>query len=383
MMNLKSALGALVPQRSETDSSAAASDESSRGWREPPEAPRGATFSSILGAIGNTPLVRLERFLDDQLIELYAKLEFANPGGSAKDRPARAMLEEALAAGRIGPDTLIVESSSGNMGIAIAQFCRVHGLRFRCVVDPRAQAQNLRILAALGTEIEVIEEPDPESGDFLSARLQRVTQILHEEDDAYWPNQYANAANPRSHAQGTMREIDLALDGKVDYLFVAVSSTGTAGGCADYLSARRRSTRVIAVDAYGSVLFGGRRGPRKIPGLGAGVVPPLAALREFSQVQHVSDLDCVVGARRLAQREGILAGGSAGGVLEAVRRLAPLLPRNSRCVAILADGGTRYLDTIYDDAWVDEQLQCEPERLARKIDEPPTPGQGNAAEGAA
>lgn len=323
----------------------------------------------ILDTIGNTPLVRLRRYLDSSHIDLYAKLEMANPGGSAKDRPATRMLAEALERGLVGPETLVVESSSGNTAIGLAQFCNFHGLRFRCIVDPRTQTQNVAILAAYGAEVDCVREPDAVTGDFLTARLERVQQTLAAHPDSFWPNQYANPDNPLSHQQGTIREIVEALDGRLDLLFVATSSTGTAQGCRRYLQEQGLATGVVAVDARGSVLFGGQRGERRIPGLGAGKVPPLARSATFDHVQRVSDLECVIGCRRLARRESILAGGSSGGVLEAVRRMAPELSEGTVCVAILADRGTRYLDTVYNDQWVDEALGCSPETLRRAVED--------------
>ena len=317
----------------------------------------------VTGAIGNTPLVRLDNFLQRDDIALYAKLEYLNPGGSMKDRPAALMLERALADGRITTNSTVIESSSGNMAIGLAQFCRAHGLRFRCVTDARIQTQNLAILRALGAEVDVVTEPDEATGDFLRARLTRVRQLLAETPDGFWPNQYANPDNPASHQQGTMREIDEALGGDVDVVFAATSSTGTAGGCADYLRERRRYTRVVAVDAVGSVLFGGTSGERLIPGLGAGAPPALAEQRNFDQVERVTDVGCVAGCRRAAHTEGLLVGGSAGGVLHTIRALAPTFATGTVVAAVLPDSGTRYLDTVFDDAWVETNLGATPEMI--------------------
>jgi N-(2-amino-2-carboxyethyl)-L-glutamate synthase len=317
-----------------------------RGEPAPPTA-----ASNVLATIGHTPLIRLTGFLEVDDVALYVKLEAANPGGSIKDRPARRMIEQALRSGRIGPDTVVVESSSGNTGIGLAQVCAYYGLRFLCVVDGRTQPHNLAIMRALGAEIDRVDAPLDGSVDLLSARIERVTALLVELDDAFWPNQYANDDNPRAHEFGTMAEIDAALGGAVDDLFVAVSSTGTLGGCIDHLASHRRRTRVVAVDAVGSVLFGGAAGPRVIPGLGAGRIPALAAEREVDEVIRVTDLDCIVGCRRLARSDALLVGGSAGGVLQAVRSRQEQL-RGRTCVVVAADSGHRYLDTVFDDAWV-------------------------------
>lgn len=332
-----------------------------------PSLKRGQVADGVLDAIGNTPLVRFGRYLDQSDIELYAKLEYGNPGGSAKDRPARQMLKTALDVGEIGPGTTIIESSSGNMGIGLAQACRYYGLPFICVVDPNAQPQNVAIMRALGAKIELVTKQA--DGDFLTARLARVCHLLETTPNSFWPNQYANLQNPISHENGTILEIDEALDGDYDVLFVATSSTGTAQGCRDFLERRNRKTRVVAVDAVGSVLFGGKPGPRKISGLGAGREPALARNQHFDQIARVTDLDCIVGCRRAADREALLLGGSAGGVLEAIRTRQHEL-RGKRCVAILHDSGTRYLDTVFNDGWVAKVTGFTSEEIARRVRRP-------------
>lgn len=325
----------------------------------------GAAFADgILNAIGRTPLVRFRRFLSDPSIKLYAKLECLNPGGSAKDRPAMQMLNHAIAANEVREGTTVIESSSGNMGIGLAQACRYHGLPLICVVDPHAQPQNVAIMKALGAKIRRVNAPV--GGSFLSARLRLVARLLKSTPNSYWPNQYANRQNPQSHFEGTIREIDNALNGDFDYLFVATSSTGTARGCRDYLRGRRRATRVVAVDAKGSVLFGGQAGDRLIPGLGAGREPRLAKNQTFDDVRRVTDFDCVVGCRRAADREAVLVGGSAGGVLETVRSMQDELA-GSRCVAILHDSGTRYLDTVFNDDWVHSELGVGLDELQTRV----------------
>ncbi len=323
-----------------------------------------APLDGVLDAIGDTPLVALRRMLVRPDIAVWAKLEAANPGGSAKDRPAAEMLRDALARGVIGPGSTVIESSSGNMGVGLAQACRYHDMQLICVVDARAHDTNIRMMRALGAEVRVVSEPDPETGDLLAARLKVVADLLARTPGSFWPNQYANEANPAAHAFGTMREIDEALDGDVDYVFVATSTTGTLRGCADYLREHERQTRVVAVDAVGSALFGGAHGRRLLPGFGAGVESTLSLGAHYDDLVRVSDLDCVVGCRRLVEREAILAGASAGGVVSALESFSPGMPSGSRCAAILHDGGTGYLGTVYDDGWVERELGCDPTRLA-------------------
>ena len=196
---------------------------------------------------------------------VWAKLEASNPGGSAKDRPAARMLQDALDHGLIDLGTTVVESTSGNTGVGLAQACRYHGMRLICVVDTRAHETNVRAMRALGADVRVVAEPDRETGDLLVARLALVEQLLAEIPNSFWPDQYANESNPTAHASGTMREIDEALEGRLDYLFVATSTTGTLRGCGDYLREHGRSTRVVAVDSTGSALSAAGAAPAGSP----------------------------------------------------------------------------------------------------------------------
>lgn len=310
----------------------------------------------ILAAIGRTPLVRLRRFVPGSRFQLYAKLECLNPGGSLKDRPATSILEASIRDGLVGPNTVVVESSSGNMGIGLAQACLYHGLRFHCVVDPKIAPANLELLHAYGAEVEMVEEPEAESGEFLQARIQRVQRVLEETPDSFWPNQYVNLCNPGSHHDTTMREIASALDGRVDYMFVATSTCGTVRGCGEYVREHGMDTRMIAVDAVGSQIFSDVRSKRLVPGIGAGIKPPLCDLSVIDECIHVDDLECIVGCRRLLATEAILAGGSSGGVVAAVKKFQDRIPDDAVCVAILPDRGERYLSTLYSDDWVGEHF---------------------------
>lgn len=316
----------------------------------------GPVKSDVLSLVGNTPLVRLKKFFPDSGFELLAKLELLNPGGSIKDRPALAILDEALASEWIREDSVIIESSSGNMGIGLAQACRYHGLRFICVVDPKATQQNVQLLRAYGAEVDYVALPDPETGEFLQARINRVKKLLVEIPGAYWPNQYENLTNPAAHYRTTMAEIATALDGRIDFIFVATSTCGTIRGCAEYVRDHGISARVVAVDIVGSMIFGNVKSKRLIPGIGAGMRPPLCDISLIDECIHITDLDCVTGCRRLVAREAILAGGSSGGVLAAIAKVKDSLPAAAVCVAILADRGERYLDTIYSDEWVRENF---------------------------
>lgn len=309
----------------------------------------------ILSVIGNTPMVELSRIFAPAHFKAYAKLESLNPGGSMKDRPALNMLTEAMRRGAVTKDTVIVESSSGNMGIGLAQACAYYGLRFVCVVDRKTTIQNIRLMEAYGAEIELVSEPDPVSGEYLQARLNRVRQLVNKIETAFWPNQYANPDNPAAHHR-TMEEAVAELGGMVDYVFCATSTCGTLRGCAEYIAAHSLPTTLVAIDAVGSVIFDSAKAKRLLPGHGSAVRPPLFDEDLADEFVLVNDRDCVVGCRRLAKMEAIIAGGSSGAVIVGLERFKDRIPEGAVCLAILADRGERYLDTIFSNEWVNEHF---------------------------
>ena len=310
-----------------------------------------ATQSGILATVGRTPLVELVKLDPARPFRMFGKLEAHNPGGSIKDRSALEMLRQSIASGRIVPGrSVVVESSSGNLGIGLAQVCSYYGIRFICVVDARTNYQSIAIMRAYGAQVEVVDAVDQVTGEYLPMRIARVRELAAA-PDTYWPNQYANPLNPRAHYT-TMREIIEGVPDGLDYLFCATSSCGTLRGCAEYVRAHRLPVTIVAVDAVGSAIFGQRSGPRLIPGHGAAVRPALFQEGLAAEVVHVDDLECVVGCRNLAAREAILAGGSSGAVVAAVDRMRDRIPPGANCALILPDRGERYLHTIYNDDWV-------------------------------
>ncbi|TWG06827.1 cysteine synthase A [Streptomyces brevispora] len=316
-----------------------------------------AGLKGILSTVGRTPLIELERLVPGFSSRVYAKVERFNPGGSIKDRSALSMLLGRIRSGQLVPGrSTVIESSSGNLAIGLAQLCRYFRLRFICVVDTRTTAQNIAILRAYGADVRIVSEPDPVTGELLPQRLKLIARLLAEIPGAYNPDQYSNPLNPQAHL-ATMAEIDEALDGEVDYLVLSVGTSGTLGGCAEYIRGNGLRTKIIAVDAVGSVLFDSTSTcSRIIPGHGASVRPAVLNRSDAHRVVHVGDLECVVGCRRLVDREAVLAGGSSGAVVSALELIAPEVPAGSTCVLVLPDSGERYLDTIYDDAWVRRQF---------------------------
>ncbi len=312
-------------------------------------------YNGILSTIGNTPLVKLERVFEDAEFNLYAKLEAFNPGGSIKDRTAFSIIRRAMDMGEIGPRTTVVESSSGNMGIGLAQACAYYGIRFICVVDPKTTPLNIEILKAMGAEVDLVSVPDRATGEYLPARIARVEELLLTIENSFWPDQYSNIYNARAHHQ-TMGEIVAELNGKVDYLFCATSTCGTMRGCAEYVRDHKLPTKIFAVDAIGSAIFGNKGCKRYIPGHGAALRPQLFQPWLADECIHVSDSQCVIGCRRLVKKEALLCGGSSGAVLSAIEMVRHRIPRHSNCVAIFPDRGERYLDTIYSPSWVEQHL---------------------------
>ena len=308
-------------------------------------------YRSVLACVGRTPLVELSRQFPPPGATVIAKLELMNPSGSMKDRSAAFIVERGLADGTIAPTSHLIESSSGNFGIALATAARVHDLAFTCVVDPKTTPANLRVLTSLGANVEIVTEPD-QHGCYLDARLRRVAELCREGPEMVWINQYANERNWQAHYHGTAAEILADLDRPLDCLVVPVSTTGTILGLARRLRLAFPALRVVAVDAAGSVIFGGPPGPRHVPGLGAGRIPELLAPAEIDEVISISDRDAVAGCRQLAVSEGILAGGSSGAVVAAIARRRPRLPAEWQLLTVLADRGDRYLDQVYDDAWL-------------------------------
>ncbi|EDY49095.1 2,3-diaminopropionate biosynthesis protein SbnA [Streptomyces clavuligerus] len=299
-------------------------------------------------------LVNSDTYVDLRAVldrRLYLKCEGMNFGGSVKMRAAVAMVAEAERRSLLGAGTALIESSSGNLGVALSVVAAGKGIPFTCVTDARCNPGTVAAMRALGTEVVVVEEPHAVDG-FLGARLDLVRRRCAADPHLVWLNQYTNEANVRAHYEGTAPRILSAIP-DLDVLFVGVGTGGTAVGCARYVRDRRGGTRVVAVDAVGSVTFGGPGGRRLIPGLGASVVPPLFDTSLFDDTVEVAEVETVRGCRLLSSH-GMLFGGSTGtvvsGALDWLERNDP--DRELTSVCISADMGDRYLDTVYDDAWV-------------------------------
>lgn len=312
------------------------------------------TPNSILEIIGNTPTVRLTRVSEDLGLNVFGKIEGLNPGGSIKDRTSLAMIQNGVACGKISATTTIVESSSGNMAIGLAQVCSYYGLKLIIVTDTKVNPHTLQMLRAYGAQIEMVNKPCIGSG-LLGARLNKVKELLAVIPNSFSPNQYKNKLNPQTHFQ-TMAEIHQAVQ-HIDYVLVATSTCGTLMGCASYLEENSPQTQLIAVDAIGSVIFGQPPCSRLIPGHGSGMPSSFLKKNSVHQVVAISDEECVEGCHYLLEKESILAGGSSGAVVSALHQIKSTIPNGSRCVLMLPDRGERYLDTIYNPNWVTENFE--------------------------
>lgn len=308
---------------------------------------------SLSEFIGNTPLVELDLPFARENFRIFAKLEMFNPGGSIKDRPAMHMVNEAIKSGRINENTHLVESSSGNLAIAMAMIARQMKLKFTAVIDPNITPTNRALIESYGASIDLVEEKDEEGG-YLHTRIRRVQALLRDVPNAVWLNQYANPDNPAAHYHGAGAEIVNEMPVEPTHAFICVSTCGTIMGLARRIKEAWPKVRIVAVDIAGSVIFGPSRDRRRIPGIGASRVPEQLDRSAIDEVLLVNDFESVEACRLLVQEEGLLAGGSSGSVIAAIRKLGPQLPQNAVVVTVLPDRGERYLDSVYNPEWLPE-----------------------------
>jgi 2,3-diaminopropionate biosynthesis protein SbnA len=283
---------------------------------------------------------------------LFLKCEGFNFAGSIKLKAASEMVEAAERDGLLRPGSVLVESSSGNLGVALSIIAASKGYQFVCVTDNRCNLSTRRLMEALGSRVHIISEPDANGG-FLGARIDYVRTLCASDHRYVWLNQYANPNNWKAHYRTTAPAIAAAFPG-LDVLFVGAGTTGTLMGCARFFQQWHRSVRVVAVDAVGSVTFGGAPARRMIPGLGTSVRPALLDKSYIDDVVRVEEVDTIRACHRLA-RSGFLFGGSTGTVVSgATDWLATHDADGLTAVAIAPDLGERYLDTIYQTNWLQD-----------------------------
>jgi cysteine synthase A len=305
----------------------------------------GAIPENLADLVGNTPLVRLTRLAPDCDAELLAKLEAYNPAGSVKDRIGVSMIDVAEAEGRIEPGrNTIVESTSGNTGIALAFVCAAKGYDLILTMPQGMSRERENLLRLYGAEVVLVETMGG-----MDEAVQEARRICRERGDCWVPNQFSNPANPEIHRRTTAEEIWRDTEGRVDVLICGVGTGGTITGCGERLKERNADLHVVAVEPKASpVLSGGLAGPHKIQGIGAGFVPEVFNREVVDEIMTVDDEDAIETARRSAAREGVLAGISGGAALHAAVEVGSRPEMSDkRIVAIVPDSGERYVSTPF------------------------------------
>ena len=299
-----------------------------------------------------TPIVELALTVAGRRRAVFLKLEGESWSGSVKGRTARSLVSDLERRGVLGPESILIESTSGNLGVALAQIAHARRYRFVAVVDPKTSAENVARMRRLGTLVELVESPD-ETGGYLLSRLDRVRELCASSHRFVWPDQYSNAANPRAHELETGPELYGQMGGSVDAVAVAVSTGGTLAGLARFLRRASPGTTLIAVDAAGSVALGGAPGPRLLTGIGASQPSQFLTTDLFDERLVVADEEAFSLCHAVRAATGLALGGSSGAVLAAIRRFLEANPDAERVVCLCADGGEGYMSTIYDRNWLE------------------------------
>jgi cysteine synthase A len=305
----------------------------------------------VMSRVGNTPVASIAMRIGGRRRIVFLKLEGANRCGSLKDRTAAGLVDDLERRGALGPGSILLESTSGNLGVALAFLARRLGYGFVAVVDPRTVPENVSRMRRLGARIELVDTPD-ETGGYLLSRLERVRELRGLSQAFVWPDQYSNPANPRVHEEGTGPELLEQLPAGVDALFVPVSTGGTLAGLGRCFRRESPRTLIVAVDAAGSVALGGEPGPRLLTGIGASRASSFLSADLYDRCVLVGDAEAFAFCRALAAETGLSVGGSSGATLAACARALADDPDLEQVVCICADRGWSYASTIYDDAWL-------------------------------
>jgi len=298
-------------------------------------------YSSITETIGKTPLVEI--YKDDNGTRILAKLEFFNPGGSVKDRIALAMINDAESKGFINKDTVVIEPTSGNTGIGLALVCASRGYKLILTLPESMSIERRKILKAYGAEIVLTPASEGMNGS-----IKKAKELSAEIENSFIPQQFENLANPEAHRRTTALEIWNDIDGKVDVFISAIGTGGTITGTSEVLKEKNKDIKIVAVEPTDSpVLSGGKPGPHKIQGIGAGFIPKILNTDIFTEIVQVTNDEAISASRDIAKNKGIFVGISSGSALHASYLQAKLEENKGKTiVVILPDTGERYLSTM-------------------------------------
>ncbi|MBW2222502.1 MAG: cysteine synthase A [Deltaproteobacteria bacterium] len=296
---------------------------------------------NILELIGSTPLVKLNRIVDDSMSDIYAKLESFNPGGSIKDRICLSMIEDAEKRGILKPGTTIIEPTSGNTGIGLAMVAAVKGFKLILTMPETMSLERVYILESYGAKVILTPGMDGMIG-----AVKEAEELVKQTPDSFMPHQFENPANPEIHRKTTSQEILKSLDGRLDALVAGVGTGGTITGVGEALKSSDPNIKIVAVEpADSAVISGGKAGPHNIQGIGAGFIPKVLKADIIDRVITVTDEDAYSLSERLAREEGIFVGISAGAAASAALNIAQEMGKGKTVVVILPDTGERYFST--------------------------------------
>lgn len=309
-----------------------------------------------ISAITLSPLFyKLTKFIPHA--EVYIKLEGLNVAGSIKLTTARGLIDSLEKEGRISSRTKFIESSSGNLGLALSILCKEKGYSFTCVTDPNILPENEKLIQLYGATLIKITDKDANGG-YLASRIKFIQELIQKDTDFIWINQYANIENPVAHYALTGKEILEAFP-DLDYLFIGAGTTGTLMGCAALFREKSPSTKIIAIDSAGSVTFGFPPKKRHIPGLGTSRRPEIVNEELIDEILLVDEADAVKMCRWMMNTYGLFLGGSSGTVLQGIRSYENRLLYGSKVLTISPDFGHKYINTVYNDEWVQEKFSIQ------------------------
>ncbi len=316
-------------------------------------------YQDVLEIIGRTPLVKINRlFREFPDVNVYAKLDFLNPGGSMKDRIGLKMIENAEKEGRIKPGDTLVEPTSGNTGLGLAMAAAVKGYKMIITMPMKMSEEKRRLLKAYGAELILT----PTEYDFAHPEgyIEIAKKLARENDHIHLLNQYINDGNPTAHYEGTGPEIWEQTDGQLDYFVSGMGTGGTISGVSHYLKEQKPDVQIIGIDPEGSIYTGGEPAPYQVEGIGYDFYPDVFDVDSVDKMYRIGDKASFLEARRLAKEEGILAGGSTGTVVAGLRQLLKDLDAEGKAkdinvVMMVHDSGRSYLSKIYNDDWMQEQ----------------------------